>query len=260
MGKLLAFSVALVAVGLGVLVNRNYLFPPKVRPPPDGYFGAGSKSSDDTKIVPFTINVSDAILQDLNTRLDNIRFYDPLDGVRFEYGMNTEYLRKVHKYWRNSYDWRKAEAQLNQFSHFKTEIEGLKVHFIDEKPPAGSKYKKVLPLLLVHGWPGSVYEFYKILPMLTDPKAKLGLDTDVAFHVIAPSIPGYGWSDPPRKKGGCFGVHLVSGVKKIFFRIQYDSSCSRFPQAHATFEVRSIFLSRWRLGRYYHDGAIAGLS
>ncbi|VDM70267.1 unnamed protein product, partial [Strongylus vulgaris] len=98
----------------------------------------------------------------------------------------------------DNYSWKKYEGIINQFKQFKTEIEGLKVHFIRE--PAASGYKKVVPLLIVHGWPGNVFEFYKIIPILTDPK-KHGIESEVAFEVIAPSIPGYGWSDQPKKTG-----------------------------------------------------------
>jgi microsomal epoxide hydrolase len=99
----------------------------------------------------------------------------------------------------NVYNWRKWEKELNKFDQFKTQIEGLNVHFYHVKPPA-NKYVHVRPLLLVHGWPGSVFEFHKIIPMLTDPQS-MKIDSKVAFEVIAPSIPGYGWSDAPKKKG-----------------------------------------------------------
>lgn len=111
--------------------------------------------------------------------------------------MNT--AKKWRDYWLNSFDWRKQEELLNSFPHFKTQIEGLQIHFIHLKPNK-NVYKKVVPLLLVHGWPGNVFEFYKIIPMLTDPK-RFGFGDDVAFEVVVPSIPGYGWSEQPKKKG-----------------------------------------------------------
>lgn len=87
---------------------------------------------------------------------------------------------------------------MNIFNHFKTQIEGLNIHFIHAKPPSG--YTNVVPLLLVHGWPGNVYEFHKLIPVLIDPK-KHGFSGDLAFEVVAPSLPGYGWSEASHKKG-----------------------------------------------------------
>uniref|UniRef100_A0A914X0J5 Epoxide hydrolase n=1 Tax=Plectus sambesii TaxID=2011161 RepID=A0A914X0J5_9BILA len=207
MGKvftlLVIVSVAIVAVFIGKHLGQ----PDEVLQVPEReWFGTGEERKEDTKIEPFTIAVPEESLKDLRRRLEQTRFFEPLeDAKNFQYGFNTIYLREVHKYWLTSYDWRRQEATLNSFKHFKTEIEGVKVHFIHAKPPAG-KYKRVLPLLLVHGWPGSVYEFYKILPLLTDPlgnkfKPFGTTDVDFAFEVIAPSIPGYGWSEAPKKTG-----------------------------------------------------------
>jgi microsomal epoxide hydrolase len=128
----------------------------------------------------------------LKDRLKSARIgHEQLEDVPdFSYGFNLQTLRKYHDYWLNKYDWRKHEAELNAFPQFKTQIEGLQVHFIHVKPPT-NKYKRVVPLLLAHGWPGNVYEFYKIIPIYTDPE-KHGLGTDLAFEVVAPSIPGYG--------------------------------------------------------------------
>lgn len=126
------------------------------------------------------------------------RLTPPLEGVGFEYGFNTDFLKMVRDYWLNQYDWRKQEKFLNSFSHFKTNIMGLDIHFIRAKPSAEvAKRKKVLPLLLLHGWPGSVVEFVKIIPMLTAESK----DYDFVFDVIAPSLPGYGFSDAPKRAG-----------------------------------------------------------
>ncbi|GMT09297.1 hypothetical protein PFISCL1PPCAC_594 [Pristionchus fissidentatus] len=171
--------------------------------PRDGWFGTGAKRPDDTKITPFKVAVPDAVLEDLKKRLASSRISHEVleDANSFEYGFNVNYLKQVIDHWQNKFDWRKQEAILNTWPQFTTEIEGVKVHYYHAKPDA-KKYKKVVPLLLVHGWPGNVFEFYKFLPMLLDPVAhKVASNADIAFEVIAPSIPGYGFSEAPKKTG-----------------------------------------------------------
>ncbi|GMS78989.1 hypothetical protein PENTCL1PPCAC_1164 [Pristionchus entomophagus] len=171
--------------------------------PRNGWFGAGPKRADDTKISPFKVAVPEATIEDLKKRLANTRIsHDVLeDANSFEYGFNVNYLKKVIEHWQTKFDWRKQEAILNTWPQFTTEIEGVKVHYYHAKPDA-KKYKKIVPLLLVHGWPGNVFEFYKFLPMLLDPVAhKVATRNDIAFEVIAPSIPGYGFSDAAKKTG-----------------------------------------------------------
>ncbi len=139
------------------------------------------------------------VLMDLNNRLARAtRMVPALEGVGFQYGFHSDYLKKVRDYWMKSYDWKKHEAFLNTFPHFKTNIGGLGIHFIHSKPnKALAKQKKVLPLLVLHGWPGSFVEFTKIIPLLT--KETEGYD--FVFEVVVPSLPGYGFSDAARKPG-----------------------------------------------------------
>jgi hypothetical protein len=122
------------------------------------------------KAEPFKIQVSDEVLKDLRERLDRTRFPDEVPDSGWEYGSNLGYIKDLVEYWRTRYDWRKHEAELNRFAHFRTDIDGLSIHFIHE-PGRGPNPK---PLLLSHGWPGSVYEFMKIIPLLTDPGAHGG--------------------------------------------------------------------------------------
>lgn len=131
------------------------------------------------------------------TRLKNVNVA-PLEDVGFEYGFNADYLiNDVASYWMTSFDWRKQEKMLNDvLPQFTTKMDGLDVHFAHIKPK-NAKNKRVLPLLMVHGWPGSFVEFIKIVPMLTTPDPK----RDFVFEVIAPSIPGYGFSSAPAKTG-----------------------------------------------------------
>jgi epoxide hydrolase len=137
-------------------------------------------------IEPFTVRVDDAILEDLRGRLAQTRFPDQIEGTGWEYGFPADYLRELVDYWRDEYDWRAQEARLNELAHFRTRIDGQSIHFIH----ARSRHADALPLLLTHGWPGSVVEFLDVIPRLTD-----------SFHVIAPSLPGYGFSEPTRTRG-----------------------------------------------------------
>ncbi|XP_026536849.1 epoxide hydrolase 1-like [Notechis scutatus] len=170
----------------------------------DGWWGLGekpSRSQEDETIRPFQVKTSDKEIQDLYLRLDQTRYTPPLEGAAFHYGFNSNYLQTVVSYWRNQFDWQKQVKILNQYPHYKTTIEGIDVHFIHVKPAHTSRDQIVRPLLMVHGWPGSFYEFYKIIPLLTGPSSHLSNSEDVVFEIICPSIPGYGFSEPPHQQG-----------------------------------------------------------
>ena len=141
---------------------------------------------------PFTIRVPDVVLEDLRDRLGRVRWPDEPPGAGWQYGTELAYLKDLVAYWRAHYDWRKHEAILNEFRQFTAPVAGIDLHFIHEE----GRGPNPMPLLLSHGWPGSVWEFYKILPMLTDP-ARFGGDPADAFTVIAPSLPGYGFAFKP---------------------------------------------------------------
>lgn len=147
-------------------------------------------------IETFRIQIEDSILEDLHHRLAQTRFPDQIEDTGWDYGIPVDYLRELVGYWRDTYDWRSEEARLNGFDHFRTAIDGQEIHFIH----ARSAHPDALPLLIIHGWPGSVVEFLEVIPRLTDPEAYGGRASD-AFHVIAPSLPGYGFSEPPRTRG-----------------------------------------------------------
>lgn len=148
------------------------------------------------RMQPFTIQVPDSVLADLRERLARTRFPDQLQGAEWRYGTELSYLRELLAYWREHYDWRAQERALNRFAHFKAEVRGLQLHFIHQRSPEPD----ALPLLITHGWPGSFYEFHKILGPLTDPAAHGG-DRRDAFHVVCPSMPGYAFSEAPREPG-----------------------------------------------------------
>ncbi|MBV8949313.1 MAG: alpha/beta fold hydrolase [Actinobacteria bacterium] len=145
---------------------------------------------------PFLVHVDDSVLEDLHRRLALTRLPDQIDGTGWEYGIPSAYLGSLVDHWRDAYDWRAEEARLNEHSHFRTGIDGQSVHFIHER----SRHDGALPLLITHGWPGSVVEFLDVISRLTDPEAHGGTAAD-AFHVVAPSLPGYGFSEPTRTRG-----------------------------------------------------------
>jgi pimeloyl-ACP methyl ester carboxylesterase len=147
-------------------------------------------------IESFRIHVEDSVLDDLQSRLARTRLPDQIEGTGWEYGIPVDYLRELVEYWRGEYDWRAQEARLNELPHCRTRIDGQSIHFIHARSP----HADALPLLLMHGWPGSVVEFLEVIPRLTHPEKHGGSDAD-AFHVIAPSLPGYGFSEPTRTVG-----------------------------------------------------------
>jgi len=141
---------------------------------------------------PFKIRVSDESIADLRARLDNVRWPDEPPLAPWSTGTSVAYMQGLVEYWRERFDWRAQETKLNAFRQFTAPIAGIDVHFIHE-PGVGPN---PTPLLLSHGWPGSVFEFHKIIPMLTDP-ARFGGDAADAFTVVAPSLPGYTFSFHP---------------------------------------------------------------
>lgn len=203
MGKGVIVLTLLLAVGAFVYYKSTSCCHKKVDVAPyrvDGYFGkaaikAGQAApKDNPAIRPFKVNVPEADLVDLKSRLSKARYVDHIEGTHFNYGFNSNFLKKVVTYWQTKYDWKKEEAKLNAVPQFVTQIEGIDVHFLHVKP--AKKAKTVVPLLISHGWPGSVLEYYKTIPLLTEPD-----ENGVAFELIIPSIPGYGFSEAPHQQG-----------------------------------------------------------
>ncbi len=149
-----------------------------------------------TDIQPFRIQASNADLDDLKRRLRATRWPEQETVTDWSQGAPLAYVKQVCDYWANTYDWRKREARINAFPQFRTEIDGLGIHFIHVRSP----HAAATPLILTHGWPGSIVEFLKVIPLLTDPTAHGGSAND-AFHVVCPSLPGFGFSDKPKQTG-----------------------------------------------------------
>jgi epoxide hydrolase len=169
-----------------------------------------------SSIDPFVIRASDEELEDLRRRLRATRWAEKETVDDWSQGVPQAYLREVAAYWAERYDWRAREKRLNRFAQFKTSIDGLGIHFIH----ARSAHPHALPLLITHGWPGSVVEFQKVIAPLVAPELHGG-DARDAFHVICPSLPGYGFSDKPAHNGT--GVERIAEMwDKLMQRLGYS--------------------------------------
>jgi microsomal epoxide hydrolase len=148
-------------------------------------------------IRPFKINISNKIIEDINTKVSNYSWHEMPDDGGWTYGTNLDYMKEISKYWIDKFDWRKTEEKINKFQNFKSSIDGIDIHFIHEKG-SGTNPK---PLLLSHGWPGSIVEFLHIIDQLAHPE-KFGGKEEDAFDVVVPSLPGFGFSGRPSRPIG----------------------------------------------------------
>lgn len=165
-------------------------------------------------IKPFTIHIPDVELQDLKHRLDATRWPDELAGAGWKYGPADSFVRRATEAWKQL-DWRKREADLNRFPQFTTEIDGQNIHFLHVRSP----HPGATPLLLIHGWPGSFVEFLHVIESLTDPTRFGGKATD-AFHVVVPSLPGYGFSGPTLE-AGWNNQRMAKAFAELMSRLNY---------------------------------------
>jgi epoxide hydrolase len=214
----------------------------------------------DAEIRPFRVDVPQADLDDLRDRLARTRWPDELPDAGWSRGVPLGYLQELAAYWRDGYDWRKHEADLNRHPQFTTTIDGTGVHFLHVRSPEPD----ALPLLVTHGYPSSVVEFLRVIGPLTDPRAHGGDPAD-AFHVVAPSVPGFGFSTPVRQPGwevartagafaelmarlgyqryGAHGGDIGAGVAGILGTAQAD----RVVGTHTTSDARGVALA----GQYF---------
>jgi microsomal epoxide hydrolase len=165
---------------------------------------------------PFHIEIAQSHLDDLNHRIDATRWPATLPGDSWKRGVPQKYLRELARYWRTEYDWRAAEERLNQLPQYSTEIDGVDVHFLHILSPEPT----ATPLVLTHGWPGAVTEFLDVIGPLTDP-ASHGGDPRDAFHLVIPSLPGYGFSGAPTEPGWDV-TRIARAWAQLMARLGYD--------------------------------------
>jgi pimeloyl-ACP methyl ester carboxylesterase len=167
-------------------------------------------------VEPFRLDVPEAELDDLRDRLKAARWPERETVDDWSQGVPLEYLSGLCAYWATSYDWRATEARLNALPQFRTEIDGLGIHLLHVR----SRHADALPLVMTHGWPGSIVEFLKVIGPLTDPAVHGGEPGD-AFHVVCPSLPGYGFSDKPERWG--WGVQRIAAAwTELMARLGYE--------------------------------------
>ncbi len=169
------------------------------------------------EITPFRIDIPEADLDDLRQRLRRTRWPEPEPVPDWSQGMPLAYLKDLCDYWLTGYDWRRCEASLNRFPQFVTEIDGLDIHFVHARSP----HQGAQPLIMTHGWPGSVVEFRKVIEPLADPEAHGGEAAD-AFHVVCPTLPGFGFSGKPDRTG--WGTARIADAwDELMRRLGYHS-------------------------------------
>ena len=169
------------------------------------------------EIEPFAVDVDETVLRDLRARIRNTRWPDRSPAAPWEQGTELETLRAVLEYWVEGFDWRAQERQLNQFHHFRAELDGVRIHFIRER----ARYGDGIPLILTHGWPSTFMELLPLVPLLTDPQAH-GLGGP-AFDLILPSLPGYAFSERPARTGINYGY-----VAQLWHRLMQDLGYDRY--------------------------------
>lgn len=167
-------------------------------------------------VRPFRLDIPQSDLDDLHDRLDRTRWPDDLSATGWAYGVPAGYLRELAHHWRHSYDWRAAETRLNEWPQFTTVIDGTTVHFAHIRSPEPD----ATPLVITHGWPGSIVEFLDAVGPLSDPVAHGG-DAADAFHVVVPSIPGFGLSGPPADTGWEAG-RIADAWAELMTRLGYE--------------------------------------
>ena len=197
------------------------------------------------KKYSFKVHIEQKTLDDVRARLEHTRWPDEIEGAGWDYGTNLTYLKNLVNYWRRDFNWRSQEQAINRFAHFKANIDELHLHFIHER----GKGPAPMPLLLLHGWPGSFVQMLKLLPLLSDPQA-YGGDALDAFDVIVASLSGYGFSDRPKQPG--MGIKQMAD---LFHTLMTEELGYRRYAVHGTDWGHGILLQL----AFDHPQALVGL-
>jgi epoxide hydrolase len=167
-------------------------------------------------VVAFRIDVPEGDIEDLRDRLRRTRWPEAETVDDWSQGTPLAYARELCRYWLDEYDWAKAQARLNHFPQFRTSVDGLDIHFVHVRSP----HESAVPLVMTHGWPGSVVEFAKVVEPLTDPVGFGGSSAD-AFHVVCPTLPGFGFSGKPARPG--WGTERIADAwDQLMARLGYS--------------------------------------
>ncbi|KAJ8667313.1 hypothetical protein QAD02_008975 [Eretmocerus hayati] len=221
----MGLGTRLILFGISLAVAAVFLLPSTPPKPPkltNKYWGPGqepARTAGDDAVRPFKIKFDQQMVQDLRNRLRNIRtLQPPLENVNWTYGVSSTSMLPIVDYWMSKYDFDTREAHLNRYPQYITNIQGLDIHFYHIKPKLlKDRNVQVLPLLMLHGWPGSTVEFQKIIPLLTTVQS----DMDFVFELIVPSLPGFGFSSAAAKPG--FGPAEIAHVfKNLMLRLGFD--------------------------------------
>ncbi|MFE3291512.1 epoxide hydrolase family protein [Rhodococcus sp. NPDC059234] len=216
----------------------------------------------DTRIAPYRVDIAQSAIDDLHTRLTNTRWPDELDGAAWDYGIPLGRMQELAEHWRSGFDWRAQEAAINAHPQFVTEIDGATVHFLHVRSPEPD----ATPLILTHGWPGTFVEFLDVIGPLSDPRAHGGDPAD-AFHLVIPSIPGFGPSGPTRERGWDV-ARVARAFAELMRRLGYDrygaqggdwgSGVSRLLAVEAPDAVIGVHVNYLPHGPVPHDGLPEG--
>ncbi|XP_003747377.1 epoxide hydrolase 1 [Galendromus occidentalis] len=212
----------LIISGIALAALVAFLSKPAERPAlaADGYWGpkkiakGAALPKDKESVDKFSIEFDAKMIAGLREELSRTKWFDPLEDAAYHYGVNLRSFKDIIEHWRTKFDFAAAQQRINAFPHYKTEIEGLNIHFFRSLPQPGPKIK-VIPILMIHGWPGSFVEFLKITPLLSEAK------DGVSFDIIVPSLPGYGYSDPAKKQGVDIAV-TARIFSKLMKRLGYS--------------------------------------
>jgi pimeloyl-ACP methyl ester carboxylesterase len=224
------------------------------------YSGIGHPRGEATpvRVEPFSISIQDDVLSDLRARIRKTRWPDQPPGIRWEQGTDLAYLRELLEFWAEDFDWRAQERELNAFQHFRAELDGMRVHFVHERARRGHG----IPLILTHGWPSTFVEMLPLVPLLTDPGAH-GVDGP-AFDLVIPSLPGYGFSERPRRSGvtmrSTAGAwhRLMQGLGYEGYGAQgtdFGSGVSTFMALDGPRSMRGLHLSNLDIAPYTGPGS-----